>query len=242
MPYEDLYLEVADGERIHAWYFPVDSNANTVLFCHGNAGNISRRLSSIERLRSFGVNVLIFDYRGYGKSDGSPTEANCYADARRAWRWLTEERGVPPEKIIIFGRSLGGAVAVELASQVPCGGLVVESSFTSAVAVGKKMFPFLPIGALLHDRFDSIAKIGRVKCPVLVTHSREDRLIPFEMGRRLYEAAPSPKGFIAFTGDHNDREYLYDPVYERTMRRFLHQPETVAEAEDSGELSSRQTD
>ncbi|MEE8577636.1 MAG: alpha/beta fold hydrolase, partial [candidate division Zixibacteria bacterium] len=150
MEYEELFLEVGGSDSVHTWFIEaksVDGNPQTpvVLFCHGNAGNMSHRVETAEMLVSLGASVLMFDYRGYGRSSGKPTEENCYGDARAAYDWLLAEKSIAPETIIIFGRSLGGAVAVDLASKNVCKGLVVESSFSSIVDMGKMMFPYLPV-------------------------------------------------------------------------------------------------
>ena len=221
MASEDVYIEVAPGEKINAWYFPGNPGRKTILFCHGNAGNISHRLETVEFLKTLEVNVLLFDYRGYGRSDGRPTEENVYTDARAAFDWLIREKKVVPQNVILFGRSLGGAVAIDLASKVTCGGVVVESSFTSADELGRKMFPYFPVKFLLRFKFDSLAKIAKLSCPVLVTHSPDDDLIPVEMGRQLYEAAREPKFFIELNGLHNDRDYLENQAYLEGLRDFI---------------------
>jgi fermentation-respiration switch protein FrsA (DUF1100 family) len=227
LPYEEVYIDVTPEERIHGWYFPTSSPDNVkkvpvVLFCHGNAGNISHRLETAELILSLGADILLFDYRGYGKSDGSPSENNVYADAEACYNWLMEQKGVRPQDIILFGRSLGGAVAIELARRIKCGGLIVESSFTSVREMGKKMFPIFPVKRLLKCKFNSIGKIRSVTCPVLVTHSPDDDLVPFEMGRQLFAAANEPKQFVTLRGGHNEREYLVDSIYTVALRDFLH--------------------
>lgn len=227
LPYDDVYINVSPKERIHGWYFPAnnpnaDKSGPVVLFCHGNAGNISHRLETVELILSLGANILLFDYRGYGKSDGSPSEDNIYADAEACYNWLVEHNGVPPEKIILFGRSLGGAVAVELARRVKCGGLVVESSFTSAKEMSKRMFPFIPIKYLLKYRFDSIGKISSLSSPILITHSSDDEIIPFEMGQRLFAVANQPKRFVTLHGGHNEREYFSDTNYTGALYDLIH--------------------
>ncbi|MBN1213524.1 MAG: alpha/beta hydrolase [candidate division Zixibacteria bacterium] len=218
---EDVYIEVVPGEKINAWYFPGNPGRKTILFCHGNAGNISHRLETIQLLKTFEVNILLFDYRGYGRSDGQPTEAGVCADARTAYDWLVNEKKIVPENIILFGRSLGGAVAIDLASKVKCGGVVVESSFTSAAELGQKLFPYFPVKFLLRFKFDSLTKIAKLTCPVLVTHSPDDDLIPIEMGRQLYKAAREPKFFIELKGSHNDRGYLENQTYIKGLRDFI---------------------
>lgn len=222
LAHEDLRLSVSPDESIHAWYFPpVETGARTVLFCHGNGGNMSHRLETAEYLQGMGCGVLMFDYRGYGQSDGVPSEENCYADVRACYDWLREQKDISSDGIVIFGRSLGGAVAVDLASRVACGGLIVESSFTSAVDMGRLMFPMFPIELLVRYRFDSAAKIGQVRCPILITHSTQDEVAPFKLGQRLFELAPEPKQMVAFSGGHNERDYYAEPEYRQALREIL---------------------
>ena len=221
LPYEDVYIEVASGEKINAWFIPADGADKTVLFCHGNAGNISHRISTARFLHDLKVNVLLFDYRGYGRSEGSSSEENVYADAQVAYDWLVREKGLNSSDLFVFGRSLGGAVAIELACRKRCAGLIVESSLTSAPELGQRMFFLVPIRLISRYGFDSISKIGQVTCPVLITHSPDDQVIPYEMGRRLYQEANSPKEFIDLFGDHNDRGYLNSDIYINGLRRFL---------------------
>jgi len=220
--WEDVYLEVAPGVKINVWYISApDSTRKTVLFCPGNAGNVSRRVFTAQFLTGLGVNVLLVDYRGYGRSQGSPSEKNAYADVQAAYNWLVNEKNLPPEEIYLFGRSLGGAIAIEVARRAPVAGLIVESSFTSAAEVGRRMFPFMPVKMLSRYRFDNAAKIGRLTCPVLITHSPKDDLIPFEMGQHLYELAPEPKAFIELSGAHNERLYYESDIYVNGLRKFL---------------------
>ena len=229
IPFEDVSIPVGGKDNIHAWFFPDEDSKKAVLFCHGNAGNVSHRLETVEFFREYKINVLLFDYRGYGLSDGSPSEAGVYEDTRAAFDWLVNERGFLPENIVVFGRSLGGAAAIDLAAQTKCGGLVVESSFTSAYAIGRAMFPFFPVRYLLRFKFDSVGKIEKVSCPTLVTHSPDDDMIPYEMGRQLYEAAPEPKAFVALSGGHNSREYFEDDGYKSALRNIFY---PASEADD----------
>ena len=227
--YQDLYLKHDNGEKINAWYFePPITNENqierTIIFCHGNAGNISGRLETVQFLLQFDLNILLFDYRGYGKSDGVPSEEKMYQDAKLCYEFLIHEKKMSPTEIIIFGRSLGGAVAVDLAAQVKCGGLVVESSFNSSLDIAKKSFPYLPVGLLMKYKFDSSIKIKKINCPVLVGHSPEDEIIPFQLGVNLYEAAISPKEFYELSCGHNDREYYSDEIYREKLNKILNQP------------------
>ena len=225
MTCEDVRIAVTPSEAIHAWYFPRMQSlepAGTVLICHGNAGNISQRLSTAQMFLDLGCSVLLFDYRGYGLSDGRPSEKNTYADARAAWNWLLSEKQVHPQSLFVFGRSLGGAVAVELAGQVKCGGLILESTFTSAANMGQWLYPFLPIKWLSRTRFDSQSRIGKLNCPILVAHSPSDEMVPFSLGRALYEAAGPDKRFVELAGGHNELRSLNNDLYRKVLRDFLH--------------------
>lgn len=229
LDYDDIFIEVGDSEQVHAWYVrariednaDTNSGAPTVLFFHGNGGNISHRLPTIELIAGLGANIMLFDYRGYGRSDGVPSEDNMFSDALACYRRLIDTRGTLPDQIILFGRSLGGAVAIELATRVECAGLIVESSFTSAKAMGKLMFPYFPVGLLLKHKFSSIDKIDRINCPLLVTHSKEDDMIPFQMGRALFEKAQGPKQLVQIAGLHNERDYMQDSSYRNCVENIL---------------------
>lgn len=234
LAYDDIAIDVTADAKIQAWYFraaPENHAGRTVLFCHGNAGNISHRLQTVRFFLDLSADVLLFDYRGYGRSDGTPTEDNVYADALAAYRWLTAERAVAPENVFLFGRSMGGAVAVDLASRVRCGGVIIESTFTSAVDMGRRLYPFMPIRLLARISFDSQSKISRLTCPVLVAHSPQDEIVPYEMGRALYEAADSRKHFVDLEGGHNDLTSLDNDLYRNALEEFLRQ-------EDGGSIST----
>lgn len=224
LPIEEVYLS-SEGYRIVGWYMPATDSSSLrhryVLFFHGNAGNISHRVTTFETLYALGVNVLGIDYRGYGLSEGKPTEQGLYQDAETAYKWLCEEKGINPESIFLFGRSLGGAVAIELATRVPSAGLIVESSFSSVADMGALAFPLVPTRLLLRYKFDSVSKIGKVNVPVLFGHSPADNLVPYRMGRALYEQANSPKGFLELQGSHNELSYLETDSYHKTLKRFL---------------------
>ncbi len=226
LTYEDVWIEVKSEQRIHGWFFPAADSVKpgerpSVLFCHGNGGNISHRLETVTYLLEMGVNVFLFDYRGYGRSDGSPSERKIYEDAEAAYDWLVESKGIAPGHVFPFGRSLGGAVAIELAGRRTCGGLIVESSFTSAVAMAKKMFPFFPVKLVLRYDLNSREKIAGLSCPVLVTHSPDDDIVPFELGWGLYEAAGPPKRFVELRGSHNERAYFGDEVYRGALEELF---------------------
>jgi len=221
LPYESVTLTAADGVGISAWYLPCEGARGTILFCHGNAGNMADRLPTAWTLRELGYHVLLFDYRGYGSSGGHPGERGSYLDAQAAWRYLVERRGVSPHRVVVFGRSLGGAVAVDLASRHRPGALVVEASFTRLADVGAVHYPLLPVRLLCRLRYDSARKVPGITCPKLFIHARDDELVPFQIGRRLFEAAPPPKRFLATPGGHNTGGFLYSPVHVEKLASFL---------------------
>ncbi len=227
MEFEEVWLVTSDIVRIHAWFVPARNASRTILFCHGNAGNISHRLHSISVFNRLGCNVLIFDYRGYGKSDGSPSEKGTYLDADAAYGWLME-RGIQEKDIVVFGRSLGGAVAAETATGRNPGGLILESTFSSVPDMGAKLYPFLPVRLLCRIRYDTLSKMDRIKCPVLVVHSPDDEMIPFSMGRRMYDAANEPKSFLQIRGSHNEGYFISSPEYENGLGHFILQDLTKA--------------
>jgi len=224
---EDCTFETDDGVSLHAWWCrPRESAGPTegmvVLWFHGNAGNLSYRADMMLRLaRELPVQVVIVDYRGYGRSDGRPSEDGLYRDGRAAWRYLTVDRGIEPGRVVILGKSLGGAVAVDLASHVEPAGLIVQSSFTSVRDMARRHFPFVP-RALIRTRMDSLAKIGSVSCPKLFVHSPNDEIVPYALGRRLFDAAPGPKRFHVVEGArHNDTYLVGGAAYYAALREFV---------------------
>lgn len=227
LAYEDVTLETSDGVSLHAWYIPRKDARQVVLFFHGNAGNISHRGDSVRIFHELGFNVFIVDYRGYGKSEGEPSEAGIYEDAQTAWRYLTGERGFGDGDIVLFGRSLGGVVAASLAAEVEPGALIVESSFTSARDVARAVFPLISRVTVLRFQFPTLEFLARSKAPLMVLHSREDDIIPFAMGERLYHEANEPKVFYEMQGGHNAGFLLSQPGYGQALRSFLdtHMPE-----------------
>jgi hypothetical protein len=206
-PYEEARFAARDGTRLHGWFFPAAADSPrrhlAALHCHGNGGNLSHRLGVAEALLETGVNVLLFDYRGYGLSAGRPSEEGTYLDAEAAHAWLVA-RGFAPAHIIAFGESLGGGVAAELARRVPLAGLVLQSTFTSIPDLGAELFPFLPVRWLARIRYDTLAKLPQLHVPVLVMHGREDTLVRFAHAERNYAAANPPKRLVELAGDHND--------------------------------------
>jgi fermentation-respiration switch protein FrsA (DUF1100 family) len=221
LDFEDLELRTTDGETIHAWYVPAGPGAVTLLDCHGNGGNIGDRVATIRLFHDLGLSVLIFDYRGYGRSSGKPGEAGTYRDAEAAWRHLTERRGVPAGEIVVFGRSLGGAVATWLAAEHTPAALIVESAFSSLPDMAQESYPYLPARLFCRFRYDNAARIRQVRCPVLVAHSPEDEMIPFDQGRAVFNAARSPKEFFPLEGDHNGGFLAKGEAYAAGLRTFL---------------------
>jgi len=207
--YEDVHFEADDGIRLHGWYFEHEEPRAVVLFSHGNAGNVTHRLEMAHRLQRLGLSVFVFDYRGYGRSEGRPHEQGVLADARAARKKLAELAGVAECEIVQMGRSLGGAVAVDLAARDGARGLVVESTFSSMPDVAAVHYPFLPVHRFMRTRLDSISIIGEYRGPVLQSHGDGDGIVPFHLGKRLYEAVDTDNVFFTqfFSiagGDHND--------------------------------------
>jgi fermentation-respiration switch protein FrsA (DUF1100 family) len=205
---QDVDLTSTDGTRLHAWWCPKKDSDQALLYCHGNAGNLSHRGGSIVKLREkLGLSVLIIDYPGYGKSEGSPTEAGCYAAADAAYDWLTGEKMIAPTKIILYGGSLGGGVVTDLASRKDHRALVLIKSFTSLPDTASDLYWWLPAPKrmLMRNQMDNLSKISSIRRPVFIAHGTSDSLIPFSHGKKLYEAANQPKCFYEMVGgDHND--------------------------------------
>ncbi len=217
---EEARLTPEPGVQLHAWFFPRTDPLATLLFCHGNAGNVSHRLDNVARLVQTGFQVLLFDYRGYGRSSGQPSEQGLYRDAAAAWTYLVARAGTSDAPCVIFGRSLGGAVAVELATRVAADGLIIESTFTSARAMARLAFPF-PLPAL-PVKYDSLSKVGGLETPLLVIHGELDELIPVAQGQALYRAAPEPKAWYPIPGaGHNDTYVVGGEGYFRRLVDFV---------------------
>ena len=206
-PFENVFFEAADHVRLNGWFFPADTNSSraalAVLVCHGNAGNISHRLNLFQALLATGVNVFVFDYRGYGRSQGRPSEEGTYQDAQAVYRWL-REKGFAGSNIVAYGESLGGGVAAELALREPLGGLILQSTFTSVPDLGAELFPWLPVRWLATIHYDTRTKLPRIKVPILVMHSRTDEIVAFGHSEKNFAAANEPKLFWELSGSHND--------------------------------------
>ena len=214
LAFEDAWFEAADGTKLHGWYLPHESPRAHVLFAPGNAGNLTYRTDRLRHLHgTLQTAVLIFDYRGYGKSQGKPDEPGILSDARAARHWLAERAKIDEKAIVLIGESLGGGVMVDLASRDGARGLVLENTFTSLPDVAAYHYPAFPVKLLMKNRLASIEKIKNYHGPLLVCHGAADQTVPYELGRRLFDAANDPKEFVKMAGhDHNDP--LPDEYYQ----------------------------
>ncbi|MBP7427903.1 MAG: alpha/beta hydrolase [Candidatus Hydrogenedentes bacterium] len=222
LEYEEVAFVAEDGGLRVGWWIPHPRARGTILHCPGQSGNMGDRLNLAVDFHRLGVNAFLFDYRGYGRSRGFPTEQGTYRDARAAYEVVRARYGdaeTPP--VVVHGMSLGGAVAVQLALDKPVRGLIIESAFTSIRDAGRHLYPGLPLRWLSRFRYDSLAKMPRLNAPLLVAHSRGDERVPFEHGRRLYEAAPGPKQMVELTGSHRDAGWNRTPGYWRAVQDFL---------------------
>ena len=227
--HQEVTLVTSDDHRLHAWFLPspighVEPGAEryTVLMCHGNAGNISHRLDRTLLMHTnLGTDVLLFDYRGFGQSSGRPNELGTYDDVRAAYRYLVEDRGIAEDRIVLFGESLGAAVALQLATEVRVAGLVLEAPFTSIRDMAKEAYPFLPNG-WVRTRYENIEKIPTLEMPLLVVHGTDDKTVPFAQGKVLFEAANEPKRFLPIEGaGHSDSFLVGRDTYWQAWREFL---------------------
>ncbi|MDX1499205.1 MAG: alpha/beta hydrolase [Woeseiaceae bacterium] len=220
LEFDDVTLETDDDIKLHGWFVP-GTSARTLLFFHGNAGNISHRLDSIRQFHELGLSVFIIDYRGYGQSEGRTTERGMYRDADTAWQYLVEKRGIRANDIVVFGRSLGASVAAHLAALEEPAALIVESAFTSVPEVAQEIYPWLPARWLSRLRHATRDDIRNVRCPVLVIHSRDDEIIPFHHGEAIFAAANEPRTLLVLSGTHNDAFLRDEARYLDGLRNFL---------------------
>ncbi|HEY5594811.1 MAG TPA: alpha/beta hydrolase [Nitrospiria bacterium] len=223
LAYEDVYFKTADGVRLNGWFVPGTGSPEVMIWFHGNAGNISHRVDNLRRFHDeLGLSVFIFDYREYGRSEGSVSEEGTYRDAEAALDYLKSRTGLPAERIIYFGRSLGAAIAVELALKSPPRALILESPMTSIRDMARAALPYLPVGFLIRTEYDSLSKIGKIHRPLLILHGDRDEVVPFEQGRRMFEAANPPKEFYVIPGaSHNDTYLVGGSPYWEAWKKFL---------------------
>ena len=221
LDYETITLKTHDGIALDSWFVPAKNSKGTILFCHGNAGNISHRLHSIEQFHQLGLSVFIFDYRGYGNSEGSPSEQGTYIDAKTAWDHLTNEMNIPDNDIIIFGRSLGSAIATELATKTSPKTLIIESSFTSVPDIASHHYSLFPVRLLSRYTYPTEENIQKVSAPILVIHSPDDEIIPYELGKQNFDKAAQPKYFLEIKGGHNDGPIVTGKAYSDGILQFL---------------------
>ncbi|MGH2752612.1 MAG: alpha/beta hydrolase [Actinomycetota bacterium] len=221
LEFEDVYFEPPDGVRLHGWWVPGDAHDVTLLWLHGNAGNLGDRVGILELLHDeLGASIFMFDYRGYGRSEGKPSEQGLYADARAALEALRSHGGAESHDVVLYGQSLGAAVAVELASARPTRAVVLEAPFTSVPDMARHHYGFLPVASLLRSSFDTEARISDIDAPLLVMHGDRDDIVPLNMGERVFAAAREPKEFNVLEGaGHNDAHLADD--YAAALRSFL---------------------
>ena len=218
LDYEDVFFEASDGIRLNGWFIPARGAEALLLFCHGNAGNISHRLEIIEIFNKIGLNVFIFDYRGYGKSEGRPSEKGTYLDAMAAYDYLISRQTHP---IVIYGKSLGAVIAVDLAQKVKAAALIIESAFTSTLDMASEIYPFLPVRFMVRMKYGALSKIKNIDVPKLIIHSKDDEIIPFRHGQRLFEAANEPKEFYQMRGGHNEATLMAPDEFGSKIEAFL---------------------
>jgi fermentation-respiration switch protein FrsA (DUF1100 family) len=222
LPLEDVWFQSGDGTPLFGWYVEPSPSRAVLLWCHGNAGNIIHRLENLAELYRLGLSVFLFDYRGYGRSKGSPSEDGLYMDAMAAHAYLTGRRGITPKRLVIFGRSLGAAVAGELAGRRPAAGLILENAFPSIEAMAKVHSLGLPAHLLLQARYPLVDRLRDIHVPILVIHGDQDEVVPFELGKQVFEAAPAPKSLYVVPGaHHNDLYQVGGKAYFQRLKRFV---------------------
>lgn len=222
LPLEEVWFQAEDGTKLFGWYVQSSPAAPVLLWCHGNAGNVIHRLENLAELYRLGLSVFLFDYRGYGRSAGKPSEDGLYQDALAAHAYLTNRRGVRPERLILFGRSLGAAVAGTVAGQRPAAGLILESPFPSVAAMARAHYAGLPMHWLLSGRFPLNERLQRVSMPVLVIHGDRDDIVPIALGREVFDAAREPKSFFVIEGaDHNTTYQVGGRAYFQRLKQFI---------------------
>jgi hypothetical protein len=233
VPAQDVYFMAEDGVKLHGWFIPAPNAVATWLWFHGNAGNLSHRLDNIQRLKPLNLNIFIFDYRGYGRSEGEPDEQGIYKDSKAAYKKVLEMDTVSVDSLFFFGRSLGGICAVETAMNYPARGLILESVFTNSADMSKQVLPFIPLGWAIRSKLNAIEKIPHLKLPKLFLHGTRDEIVPYALGRKLFEQAGDPKSFYPIEGaGHNDTYILGGAGYYEVLGRFI--AETLTNSNNRG--------
>ena len=225
LSFEPLRIVTEDGETLDGWFVPTDAARGTLLYLHGNGGNMGHRIDIIEVFHRLGLNVLIFDYRGYGRSTGTPSEAGTYRDAMAAWRYLTQTRHIAARDVVFFGESLGGSIAAWLAERQAPKALLLYAAFTSVPDMAQQLYPFLPGRLLARYRYDTKTALAKVRCPVFIMHSTEDEIVPYGHARELFAVAPEPKELLPLRGGHNDALPNSRATYVPALDDFLHKIE-----------------
>ena len=223
-PFQDFFLTAPDGVRLSTWFFPADEDSprrdSVLLICHGNAGNISHRVQLCRVLLRTGASVMVFDYRGYGRSEGTASEEGTYLDAQAAYHWLRQQ-GYAPKNILLYGESLGGGIASELALREPVGGMVLHSTFTNIAELGAEMFPWLPVRWINRIKYDNVTRLPRLNVPLLIMHSRGDKYIRFSHAEKNFAAANEPKMFLETDGGHDYTQPSSHDQCAQGMEKFL---------------------
>jgi len=224
LPFEEVAIDVEPGVKIHGWFIKAakEPSVATVLFSHGNAGNIADRLDRVLRWRELGADFLLYDYRGYGKSTGSPDEEGTYRDGRAAYDYLVRDRHIDPARLILMGESLGCAVSIQLAIERKAAGLAIEAPFASIAQMANAIYPFLPLGSFIRTRYENVKKVPQLKMPLLVVQGTKDEVIPVAQGKMVFDAAPQPKQYLAIEGAHHNDVYVVGgPGYRRVLLEFI---------------------
>ncbi len=221
LSYEAIYFKTRDGVELFGWHVPAPNGKGTILFCPGNAGNISHRLEYLQIFHRMGLSTFIYDYRGFGLSSGTPTEAGTYLDSEAAWDFLVSKKGIPPDRIAVYGESLGGAVAARLATQNRPGAVILASTFTSLPDLGAELYPLFPVRLLSRFSYNTLEYVRRAQSPTLVIHSADDEIVPFTHGRELYNTVSAPRELLSIKGDHNSGFILSGDAYVQGIERFL---------------------
>jgi len=219
--YEEINFKTDDGKLLNGWFVPAKDVKVTVLYCHGNAGNIYHRLHKVKFFHEMGVNFFIFDYRGYGKSTGNPSEKGLYKDAQAAYDYIISRSDVDRNKIVVYGKSLGGPVAADLCLHRNASALILEGSFASVALRAQQLYPFLPMKLLITQKYDAMFKVKDIHIPKFIAHGRKDEVISFRHGEILFGVAAEPKQFLPFDGGHNDDVYVTSVAYRENLQKFL---------------------